>query len=126
MMPTNPGPVSMMAHARDGNPGRHRQMHMALSTRRWTRADLDQMPDDGNRYEIIDGELFVSPAPSYRHERLHVFFAERLRPYVSEHRLGIVLDGKPAVIFGENQVEPDLIVSPDVFPIPEKWEDVPA
>ena len=29
-----------------------------------TRADLDQMPDDGHRYEIVDGMLLVSPAPS--------------------------------------------------------------
>jgi len=32
-----------------------------------TIADLDAMPDDGNRYEIIDGELFVSRSPSLTH-----------------------------------------------------------
>ncbi|MGH3425170.1 MAG: hypothetical protein ACRDO8_10600 [Nocardioidaceae bacterium] len=30
-----------------------------------TRADLDAMPDDGHRYELIDGTLVVTPAPSY-------------------------------------------------------------
>ena len=39
-------------------------MHMALDTRAWTRADLDRLPDDGNRYEVLDGELLVTPAPS--------------------------------------------------------------
>ena len=36
-------------------------MHMATKTRRWTRADLARLPDDGNRYEVLDGELFVTP-----------------------------------------------------------------
>lgn len=33
-----------------------------------TRADLDAMPDDGHRYELIDGALLVTPAPSPRHQ----------------------------------------------------------
>lgn len=37
---------------------------------RWTFADLDLLPDDGNRYEIIDGNLIVSPAPTARHQRI--------------------------------------------------------
>ncbi|MCS3880956.1 hypothetical protein M2359_004585 [Gordonia amarae] len=34
-----------------------------------TRADLDAMPDDGHRYELIDGILIVSPAPRRVHQR---------------------------------------------------------
>ena len=37
--------------------------------RPFTVADLEAMPDDGNRYELIDGMLLVSPAPSRRHQR---------------------------------------------------------
>jgi Uma2 family endonuclease len=44
-----------------------------------TRADLDAMPDDGHRYELIDGTLIVSPAPVLRHQRavarLHLLLA---------------------------------------------------
>ena len=35
-----------------------------------TRDDLDAMPDDGHRYELIDGTLIVSPAPVLRHQRV--------------------------------------------------------
>jgi Uma2 family endonuclease len=36
---------------------------------RWTTADLDLFPEDGKRYEIIDGELFVTRAPHWKHQR---------------------------------------------------------
>jgi len=34
----------------------------------WTIADLEQLPDDGNRYEILHGELLVTPLPSAGHQ----------------------------------------------------------
>jgi hypothetical protein len=36
--------------------------------RDWTWADLQEIPDDGHRYEIIDGSLYVSPSPSRPHQ----------------------------------------------------------
>jgi Uma2 family endonuclease len=36
---------------------------------RFTRADLDAMPDDGRRYELLDGAIIVTPAPSRDHQR---------------------------------------------------------
>ncbi len=40
---------------------------MATTARRWTLADLEGLPDDGNRYEIIDGELHVTTVPHVWH-----------------------------------------------------------
>src|SRR5262245_16770471 len=36
----------------------------------FTRADLNAMPDDGRRYELIDGALIVTPAPVWMHQRV--------------------------------------------------------
>ena len=43
-------------------------MHMPTLKRQWTTDDLRDLPDDGNRYEVIDGELFVTPTPSWKHQ----------------------------------------------------------
>jgi hypothetical protein len=51
------------------NPRHHRdESCLAMSTAsspRLTNADVESMPDDGNRYELTDGELYVSTAPGY-------------------------------------------------------------
>ena len=44
-----------------------------------TRADLDAMPDDGHRYELIDGALIVTPAPSATHQTVVVELVVLLR-----------------------------------------------
>ena len=43
-------------------------MAMAISVPRYTLADLERFPDDGNRYELLDGVLIVTPSPSNAHQ----------------------------------------------------------
>ena len=43
-------------------------MGMAAPHTDWTMERLRALPDDGNRYEIIDGELLVTPSPSFDHQ----------------------------------------------------------
>lgn len=45
----------------------------------YTVEDLEGMPDDGRRYELIDGQLYVSPAPGYRHQEIVAELCGRLR-----------------------------------------------
>ena len=56
-----------------------------------TDEELLQLPEDGNKYEVVDGELVVSPGAGWRHERIVAELITRLRSFVSERRLGEVL-----------------------------------
>jgi Uma2 family endonuclease len=74
-----------------------------------TIADVDSMPEDGNRYELIEGELFVSRADTLIHQGTVrnglVLFAQ----YLQENPLGEILPG-PGVIFSDfSGVIPDLV-----------------
>src|SRR5689334_4960082 len=74
-----------------------------------TIADLDAMPDDGNRYEIIEGELFVSCAPNLMHQTASGNLLFNLKSYLSRNPIGVVW-ATPGVIFSEfSGVIPDLV-----------------
>lgn len=88
-------------------------MLMASETATWTVAERDRLPDDGNKYEVVYGELFVTPSPSVRHQVIADALGESLRPFVREHGLGIVFTLDTDVIEGEqNVVVPDVAVYP--------------
>ena len=99
---------------------------MAIRPRPWTRSDLERIPDDTNKYEVVRGELFVTPAPSTRHERLLRILADLIRPYVSRDRLGVIGLGHAALVFEESEVQPDLVVRVDPGPTVERWEEMPT
>ena len=63
-----------------------------------TTADLDLFPDDGKRYEIIDGELFVTRAPHWRHQEVCVKIGTQLEIWSTQTGLGRVAFG-PGIIF---------------------------
>jgi Uma2 family endonuclease len=71
--------------------------------------DLDSLPDDGNRYELFEGELFVSRAPSLSHQRVLGNLHAILRVYLEQNPIGeVVLT--PGVIFNEfNSAIPDAV-----------------
>jgi Uma2 family endonuclease len=84
------------------------------------------LPDDGSRYEVIDGELFVTPAPSWTHQRAVRELLLLLVPYLGAHQLGDAIAAPADVVFGpRNMVEPDLFVVPLVAgALPRAWEEV--
>lgn len=53
--------------------------------------DLEALPEDGNRYEVIEGEIFVSRAPGVRHQVLsgNIYFS--FRKYLENQRIGTIL-----------------------------------
>jgi len=81
-----------------------------LAPRYWTAADVRELPDDGNRYECIDGELLVTPAPRGGHQAAIRDLFRLLDPYVKAHAVGEIL-WSPADI----ELEPDNLVQPDLF-----------
>ena len=68
---------------------------------RFTSADLEVMPDDGKRYEIIDGELYVSKQPRYHHQYTCNEVARQLGNWSKETGEGRVISA-PGVIFAED------------------------
>ena len=54
----------------------------------WTIEMVRALPDDGNRYEVVGGELFVTPAPTWTHQRAVSELLVLLVPYLRQHRLG--------------------------------------
>ena len=82
---------------------------MATLADLYTVSDLESMPENGNRYEVIEGELFVSTAPSYWHQDIISFLLHILRRYLDDNPVGQAVIG-PGVIFDDhNGVIPDLV-----------------
>jgi Uma2 family endonuclease len=83
---------------------------MSITTRPLTYDDLLQMPDDGKRYEIIGGELFVSPSPVPKHQELSQRLMLLIGMHVRERNLGKLYAAPLDVRLGEHDiVEPDLL-----------------
>ena len=77
---------------------------------RWTYAEFARLPDDGNRYEVIDGELQATPAPRPAHQALVGELTTRLTAFVRDHDLGWIVPGPVDVLFAEGDyLEPDLV-----------------
>lgn len=76
---------------------------------RITYADLERMPEDGRRYEIYDGEVFVVPAPLPRHQVVQQLIAETLRTYATAHG-GFAVDSPIDIVFSDYDVlQPDVV-----------------
>jgi Uma2 family endonuclease len=86
-----------------------------------TVADLDACPDDNNRYELIEGELFVSRAPGIPHQRVLLNLEVELGLYLRGNPIGILVPGAGAVFSDYDAVIPDL-----VFVRNERWDEVVA
>ena len=78
--------------------------------RAFTRADLATMPDDGHRYEIIDGSLIVSPAPRIRHQIVVTALIPRLRD-VCPPDARVLTVPVDVVLADDTVMQPDILVA---------------
>ena len=72
-------------------------------------ADLERAPEDGCRYELYDGEVFVVPSPLPRHQVVAITIAEMLRKYARE-RGGFCVSSPIDIVFSDYDVlQPDVV-----------------
>ncbi|MFP4437650.1 MAG: Uma2 family endonuclease [Chloroflexaceae bacterium] len=82
---------------------------MSETSLRWTSADLEVLPDDGKRYEIIDGELYVSKQPHWYHQFTCMRLGRFLDEWNEQTGMGVV-NAAPGLIFADDDdVAPDVI-----------------
>ena len=88
---------------------------METSPSRWidepfTYEDYLHLPDNGKRWEIIRGELFMTPAPTTNHQRASRNLERILDDYVTEHDLGEMFYAPTDVVFSDTDItQPDLL-----------------
>lgn len=101
-------------------------MGMGAVAERWTAERVRALPDDGNRYEAIDAELYVTPAPRFMHQRIVTLVAVELAQYVERHGLGVVVTAPADIEFADDTVvQPDISVIPLVQGrAPTSWRDI--
>jgi Uma2 family endonuclease len=83
---------------------------MTAPATKLTYQDYLLLPDDGKRYEIIDGELYMTPSPVTRHQtisgRLHYLFMS----YLETHPIGAIFAAPLDVLLSDvDTVQPDLL-----------------
>lgn len=88
-------------------------MVMPALTRDWTAEMVRAIPDDLNQYQVVDGELFVTPAPTWRHgdilTELYLLFADYLKQHPVAH---VKLSPQDVELDHRTLVQPDLFVVP--------------
>ena len=75
-----------------------------------TYQDYLELPNDRNRYEILEGELIMGPAPVTDHQQISIKLSTLLFTFVDEKKLGFVFSAPYDIIFeNKNVVQPDII-----------------
>jgi len=90
-------------------------MAMPAQSLNWTAAAAIALPADGNRYEVLDGELFVTPAPSWGHQSAVSVLERALFPHLDRHKLGWLRHAPADIVLA-----PSVLVQPDLFVVPAR------
>jgi Uma2 family endonuclease len=76
-----------------------------------TYQDYLLLPEDGKRYEIMDGDLYMTPAPATRHQIIATRLSHVLMTYLETHQIGTVLTAPCDVVLSDTDtVQPDLLL----------------
>ena len=101
-------------------------MGMSQPARDWTVERVLALPDDGKRYEAVDGELLVTPSPTFHHQDAIFALARRLESFVRPSAIAYV-----SISPADVELDERTLVQPDVFVFelpggrrPERWTDI--
>ena len=72
--------------------------------------DLESVPDDGHRYELVDGALIVTPAPSFRHQQV-AFRLARLLDDARPDDFGVIMAPFAVLLAEDTELQPDVLVA---------------
>jgi Uma2 family endonuclease len=87
-----------------------------VAIHQFTVDDLASFPDDGNRYEVIEGELYVSAAPHFDHQLIVDAIGRALWIWDPDTRYGITVSGAGLIFSPVSGVVPDVVwVSTDQY-----------
>jgi Uma2 family endonuclease len=87
-------------------------MSMAAPKEFWTVQDVYDLPDDGNRYETVNGELIVTPGPGFGHQLIAGALHAELRAYLARWPVGVPLLGPAEATHHDvTRVQPDVFVA---------------
>jgi Uma2 family endonuclease len=81
----------------------------AMTTLRWTSKDLEMLPDNGKRYEIVDGELYVTTTPHYNHQLISFRLGVLLDAWSNQTGAGEVNLAAGLIFAEDDDVEPDIV-----------------
>lgn len=101
-------------------------MLMTTHFKQWTLDEVHSLPDDGNKYELVNGELFVTPPPSDDHETILARLTAILSPYVIRNGLGLVYHPRAVIRIRGAEVEPDLMVRQPAPRPDTDWAEAPT
>ncbi|MGH7129727.1 MAG: Uma2 family endonuclease, partial [Planctomycetaceae bacterium] len=79
----------------------------------WSYAEYARMPDDGNRYEVLDGEVLVTPSPGTRHQRIAAEVFVHLREYIRREGIGEMLWDLDLLFATGQFLRPDMVFVPN-------------
>ena len=103
-------------------------MGMPHAAEPWTAERVRALPDDGNRYELVSGELVVTPAPRGVHQVAIRQLVRILDPWLSQTGGGELLWSPADISLGEDEIlQPDLFVCRTASGLPVRdWHDITA
>ncbi len=92
----------------------------------WTFSDLYRLPDDGRRYEVLHGELLVSPPPSFGHQNAVTALVVAISNWCTQHTKWSVVGPGGFCVSETTWLEPDVAVFPVSRSAELTWQNAPV